>query len=484
MEYYKFTKRERKEWLNSLTPVRKGGVKMSTSRKDTTYYAVNQVGIKPFVWQKTLWDLLDSGKKRISVCSSRQVGKSLALALFALKAIDLNIFPSGVANKTHVGIISATEEQSKKLMLEIQRLIRIGDDNVMSVTNGKVINYFSNKIDKGQAATNNKTTITFTNGNSITCLPPTDRVRGYSFSYVFVDEAAFLENDDIFFDSIEPTVSRTNGTIVLTSTPNGQRGFYFDIFDPEDIREVHDYTRLWIHYEEVLEGELKEQIDIKRDLYYQTGREKHFEQEYDALFTAQVSSFFESEDVDKVFSDTTLYKRVSYSGECDCSIDFGMVNSHTVVTVSMLTKQDTIIRLYHHQYPYGEDDNLIKDLTLLKERFNIQRFIPDDCPQGYHTIQKMKEIGWNVKPMSFRRDKVGTYNEFRAWTRQGKIFSYKDRSLEVEMKALQEEDTPRSTAIHKPSGGTDDLIDAFVMSSKYFIAVNKGGVRGIDWDDY
>ena len=480
MKYFKFTKKDKENWMNRTIPQAK--IKYSISKKDTTYYSVNQLGITPLLWQMKFWDMLDKGKKRIAVCTPRQVGKSLAVALFALRAVDMNIHPAGVAKKTTIGIISATEEQSKKLMAEIKRLVQIGDFNVEDATHGKVKAYFSNKIDTSQTATNNKSTITFKGGNQIICLPPTDRIRGYTFSYVFVDEAAFLENNDIFFESIEPTVSQTDGTICLTSTPNGQQGFYYEIFDPDDKLDTHEYARFWLNWKDLDKEEMKDVIEKKRILYYQTGKEKHFEQEYEASFTVQVSAFFSSDDVDKMFKNK-LQKESSFNRPCDCAIDFGMVNSHTVITISRLNDVNEIERLYHFTYPFGKDNNLIEDLKGLKERFRIERFIPDDCAQGFHTIQKMEEEGWNVKPMNFKRDKVSKYTEFRSWLRKGKIHSYTNKPLAIEMKAMQEEETPRTTKIHKPMGGTDDIVDSFVMSCYFYLEIKKEGLKVYDWDE-
>lgn len=478
MEYHTFTEKEKDDWIQSGIP--ESTVKLSKSKKDLTYYAVNQIGINPLLWQKVaIWDKISAGQKRIAVCTGRQAGKSMAVGVLALWAAKENIFPAGLTKKTHVGIVSATEEQSKKLMAEIKRVMIIGDQHVEKITKGKVKKYFTGSLDSGQSATNNKTTITFNNGNQIVCLPPTNRVRGYSFSYMVVDEAAFLEDNDIFFDSIEPTVAQTNGTIVLTSTPNGQQGFYYDVFDPEDKYDTHEYDRFWLHYERLGNEDMIEAIKAKKILYYATGKERHFQQEYDALFTTQVSAFFESVDVDNMFMDG-LVKVDEYKGQCDLSVDFGMVNSHTVITVSRLSKDDQIERLWHYRYNFGTDDKIIEDIEGLLKRFNVQRIIPDDCPEGYYVIQQMEEKGWNVKPMSFKRDKVSKYVAFRSWLRQKKIHSYKDTVLEQEMKAMQEEETPRSTKICKPYGGTDDEIDSFIMSCYFFLEPKTTGFKFYD----
>jgi hypothetical protein len=359
----------------------------------------------------------------------------------------------------------------------------MGDLHVEKITGGKVKNYFSNKIDKDRSAANNKTQITFKNGGSIISLPPTGKIKGYSFSYLFIDEAAHIDNPDVYYIDSEPTVNATNGTIVLTSTPNGRQGFFYDIFDPFDEQENHEYKRLWLHYSELHHEEMIERITEKKEQYYSRGQEKRFQQEYDAMFTVQASAFFDNEDVDSCF-DSGLVKMDSFEGECDLSIDFGMVESHTVLTVSRLNEKGVIERIYSYRYGFGKEDSLIEDIELLMKRFNVQRIIPDNCPEGYSWIQEMEKKNWNVKPMKFRSDKVKKYVAFRSWLRQRKIKSYKDNDLKKEMYALQEEETIRSTKIRKPYGGTDDLIDAFVMSCYFFLEPKKPELKTYTlWDE-
>lgn len=55
----------------------------------------------------------------------------------------------------------------------------------------------------------------------------TDSIRGYSINLLFIDEAAFIENWDEFFNSTFPTISSGESTkVVLVSTPNGMNHFY------------------------------------------------------------------------------------------------------------------------------------------------------------------------------------------------------------------------------------------------------------------
>jgi intein/homing endonuclease len=104
-----------------------------------------------------------------------------------------------------------------------------------------------------------------------------------------------------------------------------------------------------------------------------------------------------------------------------------------------------------------------------------------NCAEGHFKIQEMEKKGWRTTPMSFKKDKVEKYTTFRSKLRQGKIKSYRDGALGVEMKALQEEEGIRSTKIHKPLGGTDDLIDCFVMACYHYLDNGGTELRVYDW---
>lgn len=436
---------------------------LNECKTDTAYFSYHFLGIRPYTWQYLLWKKLDRKVKRIILASGRQIGKSTALAVFALKAAMFNTFPAGLTDKTHIGIISATEEQSKKLMLEIRRLIHVGDDYVEKASNGKKKGFFSDKIDNSPEAANNKTTITFKNGDTITCLPPTDRVRGYSFSYVLVDEGAFFDDASIFFQCIEPTVSKTDGVIVITSTPNGQMGFFYDLFDPDDKLTAHEYDRLWIHYSCLDDLNQIKRIEEKRKFYQETGREKEFEQEHEAKFTAQVSAFFDSKDIDQAINlDLTPSEKES-NGEMVLGLDFGMVNSNTVIAISKKIGMEYVL-VYMYIYPPGADDTLFDDVSLLVDKFHVSKVVVDDCPEGYFMIQRFEKIGMPLIKMSFRTEKVEKYYSFRSLLRQKKIKIYKHDELIRQMKGMQQIETAVTTKIEKPQGSKDDCVDAFMMS--------------------
>jgi len=458
-------------------PLGKGeSVKKSLAKENIGYFMYHQLGLKPYAWQYMAFkEFRKQNKHQIWATSRQYLGKTTAIAMMALHSVVYNMYPSeGLHNRTVIGVISRTEEQSKKIIKDIRDLMYRGDEQISRITGGKITKFFDNMLSTTKSSANSKTEITLTNGCRIIALPPTDRVRGYTFSQLFCDEAAFFENDEFFLEIAFPTLSKTNGKMVLTSTPNGQKGFFFKVFDPfEQGEERQDFNKIWLYWKHIENPDEIEKVMVTKDMYYSTGRGIKFEQEYETKFTATVDTFLDSDKVDEGI-DKSSTKLTQFDGKTDMGIDVGYVDARTVITISYIDKDKVSHLIYHYIYPQKNDLTLISDVQKLIPRFNVQRIIIDDCPASGHIIQRMKEIGLNVKPMSFKKDKVRKYGEFRAQLYKGKIKYYNLKDMIHEMKALQEEETLKSTRISKPQGGSDDIIDSFLMSLYYYIESNKG----------
>lgn len=167
------------------------------------------LGIKLDSWQRAF---LEDGSKRICLNCHRQSGKSL---ICAIKAIHKSTLPDQT-----IIIISPSQRQSSQLHHTIRKLLR-----EMNITP---------KVD-------NATSTELTNGSRIISLPGSPwTVRGYSADIVIVDEAAGV-NDEVFA-AVSPMLLTTNGTMVILSTPQGQKGFYWDAFNDREVWNVHQIT--------------------------------------------------------------------------------------------------------------------------------------------------------------------------------------------------------------------------------------------------
>lgn len=74
----------------------------------------------------------------------------------------------------------------------------------------------------------NKTSIELENGCKVYAgTTSSSSIRGKTISFLYIDEAAFVEGYDEFFQSVYPTISSGESTkLLLTSTPNGLNHFY------------------------------------------------------------------------------------------------------------------------------------------------------------------------------------------------------------------------------------------------------------------
>lgn len=489
--------------------------------KNINLFSEKMIGLKPYSWQvyilKDVQEAILDRKGQIEkiqsedvvidgeelrkftitidneefiILTSRQIGKSTLLALLSLWVCTYNHIPATLGNNTSVIIVSAGDTQAKKLLNEVNRMIRLGDATMSSYkdTSGNTVfgeHFFSDLLDPDEA--NNKQQISFMPyktkhgelllkgsklGSTIKSYPPTSIVLGETASLVIEDEAGKTEKmtDEFHKEYLYPTGGSTNALRLYTSTPWVTSGFFYKLCDPDDLFEHKDTEITYCFTIDAIRLENPTQYDaVMRDIHIEeaNGNIEYVQRAYYCRFVKGQRNYFDPDKVLNVFHDYPILDK--YSGMCDMGVDFGgQTSSRTVITISKYDEEkDEIMRIYHRTYSVGQDNNLIEDIEEMLTRFNIQRIIPDDCPQGDYLIREMREKGWNIHPMNFRSDKVKKYSAFRAAL--GKIKSYKDDDLQTEMLALeQSEGSTQSKIMHAP-GYSDDHIDSFVMSCYFFI---------------
>jgi len=457
--------------------------------QDPAVFAKYMLGIRLYGWQYLVTRQLVNGKRRIILNTSRQIGKSLLSAVLSLWFAVFNKGCSSEFKNTKVGIISATDDQSKKVMRDIKNLMIIGDAHCrMKYSKDPKdlfgLGVFSYLVDERREVENNKSALTFKAwqkefgillnesavGSAIRSYPPTDIVRGETFDFLFVDEAAQID-DEPYNMAIEKTGEKYDAIRIMASTPYGLSGFFYELFDPDDRLENNLWTRFAftidaIRHDEPLEYTRRLE-SIKQD--YALGKFLKVRQENYCEFVQSETSFFDPVKVDACF-DNDFAPVESYVGECDLGIDWGgLKKSQTVLTISAIDEDGIIRRLYHHAYPVRQDGDVLEDINGLLKRFNIQRIIVDECPEGDHMQRAMIDKGWNVVGMKFGSEKVKKYGEFRAKLHKGKTKSYRDNDLQAQMKALMSKQGTERTKIQPPPGYSDDSIDSFLLSTYFQI---------------
>lgn len=476
-------------------------------------FAEYMLGIKLYAWQVYFLNNIqeamkdpDSEREFIAL-TSRQVGKSTALAIFSNWCAVFNKYPGTHANNTITGIASASDVQAKKLLYEMKKLLRLGDayirDKYKDEDDKPLFGeeFFSSLLSEQDP--NNTTTITFKPynenehgafllkgskaGSVIKSHPATSVVLGETFSVVIIDEAGKSDRitDQFFYDYMYPTGNSTNALRIYTSTPWTPSGFFYRMVNPDDLYNDSSAITYLFTIEAIADENPMQYKTVQKTIkaLNADGKIDEVQRAYYCRFVKGEQTYFEPNDVFEMFS-SELSQAMTYSGPCDVGVDFGgQVTSRTVITVSTLNDKGEIHRLWHRVYEVGKDDNLVEDIeNLVLPYFNVQRIIPDDCPQGDFMIRKMKDKGWDIQPMNFRQEKVKKYGAFRSALHRKEITSYKDDDLQAEMLALEYSTGRQQSVIQHAPGYSDDLIDSFIMSC-FFYVVDEGGFKLFDVED-
>lgn len=137
-------------------------------------------------------------------------------------------------------VLANKEKQAMEIMKRLRRLI-------------EELPYF---LQAGAVAFN-QGNIIFENGSSVTGhASSSDSIRGLSAALLYIDEMAFLAQDEEFFESTFPTVSSGDTSkILITSTPKGARGVFYKLWKgailPVDSPHYNEFVPLKVLWNEV-----------------------------------------------------------------------------------------------------------------------------------------------------------------------------------------------------------------------------------------
>lgn len=144
-------------------------------------------------------------------------------------------------------------------------IISAGQRNASSFL-GKIRNmyeYLPNNEWKLKLETDNKQSLTFSNGSKITAIPATRSASlGESINLLVIDEAAFIERVEEVYQAAYPTISRAFKShagkpygIIIISTPNGTSGtggWYYQMYEGA-LSKTNKYIPVKIHWSAVPE---------------------------------------------------------------------------------------------------------------------------------------------------------------------------------------------------------------------------------------
>ena len=167
---------------------------------DPVAFAREKLTLAADPWQV---EFLQSKAPNIIENCSRQVGKS---TVTAAKAVHAAVFDPGL-----ILLISPSMRQTRELFQKVAGFLR-GIDPAPPLVE------------------DNRLSCELSNGSRIVSLPgDAANIRGFSApKLIVVDEAAYVSDD--VYQSLRPMLATSSGQMILLSSPNGRRGFFFNIW--------------------------------------------------------------------------------------------------------------------------------------------------------------------------------------------------------------------------------------------------------------
>jgi hypothetical protein len=228
-----------------------------------------RLGLVPDAWQE---DLLRSTSERILLNCCRQSGKSTMTAVIALHRA---LYHPG----SLILCLAPALRQSQELFSKIAGFYRDLGRPVSPIGERKL-------------------SLELENGSRIITLPGTEKtIRGFSgVSLLIVDEAARVE-DELYF-ALRPMLAVSGGTLIMLSTPYGQRGIFYEEWTSGDSRE-------WQRFRVSAEQVPRISAEFLSEEWRALGS-RWFEQEYMCVFGELEGAVFSREAIDRMFD--TQYK--------------------------------------------------------------------------------------------------------------------------------------------------------------------------------
>jgi hypothetical protein len=375
--------------------------------------------------------MLEDESDRVIWNSGRQVGKSTTIAIKALYHVMQR--PDRLA-----AIISASERQSREIVYRIRQILM----------NQPTLKEFINA--------ESATAIVLSNGSRILSLPPGaigKTVKGFSITLLIFDEAAVIS--DAAFDALMPSVIRTHGKVVMTSTPFGQRGKFFQAYNSPHFSKHHTTTY------DCPDVDPKD-LQIMRDQM----TEKEYLQNYEGVFVSDVGGFFNRDSIinavmDGIETDFPAQKRYF------CGVDLARYGLDETVYTIVEAQGDGSFRVVKiiatSKLPLTDSIGRIKHLHFV---WNFERIYIDETGLGGGPVDLIKESNLPMSPITFTlENKTKMYQNLQYLFENLKLKIPRNEKLISQLVQLEGEFTSNQMLkIHHPEGGHDDYPSALALA--------------------
>lgn len=413
---------------------------MRKIKEDGCFFSEKILNVKLHPYQE---EIMRETHRFLAVCWSRQLGKS---TIMAVKAIHY-----AVTNpKKMVIIISQDRDKASNFYRTMLNMI-----------NGSP--YLHNMI-KGEP-TQKETILT-----NDTCIMVRaggyegKSLRGYPIDLLIIDEANYIPN--LVYLAAEPGIASTRGSIWAISTPGNKNSLFYIYFkdgmksmmEGRDFGEKHGYKsfhRDWTSGLEVFKPDGYSQIDGEYVKSKAKTMEKwEFEQEYMAIWSDDISSFFSSDEiwncVDQRFTEKNyVFVRESSRQEIFMGIDFAKKRDKTVVTAIRRTIDGSYSIMFFTTFHSRNYNEQIDEINKIVFKLRPDRIVADVTGVGdglvdvmnYSTVTPNGEKNYMaglIDPMVMvNKNKTSIYNNLKVMIQNRYIRLPNVRPMLNELMGLQ-----------------------------------------------
>ena len=363
---------------------------------DPVAWLIETTGWKPFPYEADI--LRAHGLRTRIVKKSRQIGVTTTISKEAVwKALTTNnrliliVSPSGRQSQQPMTFIHATVDSAPALYEHLGEF-------------------------------KSRSEITFDNGSRILSLPNNpSKIRTFAANDIYLDEAAFFENDKEIMATIQPMISATHGSLTIISTPFGKRGMFWEQWQHITVQEAADPTMKSFDLCPSSISPLIGQEGLERARTSGLINELEFQQEYLGIFLEEVDVYLTLDLIMScVNSGLIPLKESQPNGRFYWGIDFAKKRDETAVVILEKVRQpDGSVNLIVRQwFTWAKMDysDQIGRLGQLHKHLPCAKGLADQTGVGEAIIEDVKQVMPNCEGMLFTQaSKLDLLGRIRLW---------------------------------------------------------------------
>lgn len=339
-------------------------------------------GFRPHRGQQRVIDTVINGPaKYITVVSPRQTGKSLLL-------VNLLLYYGINKPNSKIAVIAPIYSQARKLMEDLHEAIK--DSDIVERAN---FSNFEIKLKTGSK-------ILFKSSER------EDGLRGYTFDYLFLDEASY-QTEDAWKRAIQPTVLVHGKKCVLFSTPRG-RDYFYNLYQMGTNPEFPNYASVRMEQGDNPYIDHEEIESAKKAL-----PEAIFRAEYLGEFLEGESMVFQN------FGKSNIHSYPKPVGKIFAGLDTGQSSDYTVLTVIDSTGQ--VIDIYRDNKKTYEQ--MTNEVLSRVRKWNANLLVETNSIGG-PVFESLKKQWTNTHPFN-------TSNSSKREIIEGLILAFNEGSIQI-----------------------------------------------------